>query len=177
MCEFGVYAGGSLEIIATHNPTTEIIGIDSFQGLPPESKHDFHKEGDFADVNYHRIAGYFGMIYPRVRLFRGFSPDVFKAMDDNVRFSFVHVDVDLYNSVKHALDFFLPRMLTGGIMLFDDYKVRSTPGCEIAIREFFETAEIKPNHMQELFFWDYNYHPEEDHLSKPKSHNQFLIVR
>ncbi len=171
MASFGVYMGGSLEVLAKYNPTIDIFGIDSFSGLPKENESiDFHREGEFSDgVNYHNIAGYFKMIYNNVRIVRGFSPDVFKYFDENVRFSFVEIDVDLYQSVMDGLDFFLPRMLTGGIIIVDDFKVRSTPGSEKALNDFFEEhPDTIVQHRQELKYWD---------AENATSHNQYLIIR
>lgn len=169
MATFGVYMGGSLEVIAKFNPTNDVFGIDSFAGVPRESEHDHHREGDFSDgVNYHAIAGYFKMLYNNVRIVRGFSPDVWKYFDENVRFSFVEIDVDMYQSVLDGLDFFLPRMLTGGMILCDDFKVRSTPGSEIAVKEFFDKTEIEVAYRGELKYWD---------AENAKSHHQYLIIR
>lgn len=167
IAEFGVYTGGSLEVLAKHNRTTEIIGIDSFQGLPKPSEHDYHQEGDFSEgVNFQKIYGYFGMMYNNVRLVKGFAPKVWEYFDEHTRFSFVHTDVDLFESVMSALDFFLPRLLTGGIMIVDDYKVRSTPGCEKAITEFFTNHDVSTQFRQEELFY-----------YAGKSHHQYLIRR
>lgn len=139
--EFGVFAGGSLEILARFNPGVDIIGVDSFEGVPAPSAHDVHVEGDFAGVNARNITGYFAMIYPRVRIIKGFIPEVLQVFDPNMRISFAHVDLDMYDSVRHACDFIFPRTIPGGIILFDDYTVRSTPGATKAIDEFFADKE------------------------------------
>lgn len=165
--EFGVFAGGSLEILTKYNPNTEILAFDSFEGLPAPSVHDVHNKGDFREVNIDKINGYFGMLYPRVRIVKGFSPGVFKFAQKS-KFSFVHVDADMYESILHALDFFLPRMLTGGIMLFDDYKVDSTPGCEKAINDFFANES---NLAMVSFAGELKYYED------GPSHNQYLIIR
>lgn len=168
MASFGVYKGGSLEVLAKFNPDSDIIGIDSFEGLPAPSEYDFHAEGDFADVQFNNINGYFKTMHPRVRLFKGFSPWVFTAIED-AQFCFVEIDVDLYQSVKDGLKFFLPRMKKGGVILLDDYKVKSTPGCKIAIDEYMEddTNEDEDcSYAQELKYFD---------GAGEKSHNQYLI--
>lgn len=168
MAEFGCYRGGSLEILAKHNPCSNIFGIDSFDGLPKASEHDFHREGDFADVDFHATAGFFKIMYPNVRLVKGFSPAVFSFFDAHSNFCFAHIDVDLYQSVLDGLDFFVPRMRNGGIILLDDYKQNSTPGCEKAINDFLSRAEITISHSEELKFWN---------SETSESHKQFLIVK
>lgn len=135
MVEFGVYRGGSLEILAKFNPNKTIFGIDSFMGVPaPSNQDNYHKEGDFSDVDYAAISGYFKMLYPNVRIIRGFSPGVFNFFDQpGTAFSFVHVDVDMYQSVMDAIAFFWKRMMPGGMILFDDYGFGSTLGAKTAI--------------------------------------------
>lgn len=167
--EFGVFSGGSLEIIARFNPGKEIIAVDSFSGMPPITEGvDYHKEGDFDGVPFQAINGYFKMMYPNVRIVKGFIPQVFEFFDEHTRFCFSHIDLDLYQSIKDTLDFVLPRTTEGGIILLDDYKVRSTPGCEKAINDFFEEHETEVNYRGELKYWD---------AEDAKSHNQYLIIR
>lgn len=168
LAEFGIYQGGSLEILARFNPGVNILAVDSFEGVPQETEHDYHRLGDFGGVDYHAIGGYFKLAYPTVRIFKGFIPKVFDVMDEHTRFSFVHVDLDMYESIKHSLDFIMPRLLDGGMILLDDYKVRTTPGCEKAIEDFFEAHEIKCQYRRELKLWDTDNAP---------SHKQFLIVK
>lgn len=160
---FGVYKGGSVELLAKFNPQRDIIGIDSFQGLPEATDADLHVKGDFDGVDSSAMTGYFRIMHPNVKLLKGFSPDVFKFFDSNVRFSFVEIDVDMYSSVKDGLDFFFPRMSQGGIILIDDYKQGSTPGCEKAVHEFMSEKTCE-------------YHGELEYY-KGVSHKQYLIVK
>lgn len=160
--EWGVFSGGSLEILAKYNPSVNILAVDSFAGVPKETEHDYHREGDFGGIDFHAIAGYFKMVYPAVRIVRGYIPQVFEYFDEHTRFSFSHVDLDMYESVKHACDFLFPRTLSGGMILFDDYNVRSTPGATKAIDEFFEDKECK--FKGELFYYEGG-----------QSHKQYLV--
>lgn len=161
--ECGVFRGGSLEILAKFNPGIDIIGIDSFEGVPAGNENDFHQEGDFGGLDSRAIIGFFSMMYPTVRIVKSFIPKAFEIFDEHTRFSFAHIDLDMHESVLHACDFIFPRMLTGGMMLFDDYKFKSTPGATKAIDEFFADKECK--FKGELF----NYEGGE-------SHKQFLVV-
>lgn len=161
--EFGSYKGGSGEIIAKACPNRQLFLIDSFQGLPPTTDKDFHAEGEFADVDHLAITGYFKMLYSNVRVLKGFSPGVFDFFDDHARFIFVHADCDLYNSCRDAADFFYPRLMDGGYMLWDDYGFSSCKGAKIFIDEFIES--IDPKFAGELI--------DPDGISS----KQFLIIK
>lgn len=163
ICEFGVFRGGSLEILAKFNPDKQVFGLDSFCGLPKTGEFDLHNEGDFDGVNSTHLSGYFAMIYPNVRIVKGFSPKVFDIFDEHHRFSFLHLDVDVFSSIKDGLDFFFPRINEGGIILIDDFKIRSTPACEKAVLEFMEDKECA-------------YHGEVTDMDG-RTNNQYLIVK
>ncbi len=162
--EWGVFRGGSLEILAKYNPGIDIIAVDSFEGVPEGTSNDYHQQGDFAQgVDVRAITGFFNMVYPGVRIVKGFVPKVFEYFDEHTRFSFSHVDLDMEDSVRHACDFIFPRTLSGGMILFDDYKVRSTPGATKAIDEFFADKECA--FKGELCYYEGG-----------PTHNQFLVV-
>ncbi len=142
--EFGSYKGGSGEIIAKACPNRSLFLIDSFQGLPEtDPEKDFHYQGEFADVDYIGTAGYFKMLYPNVRLLKGFSPSVFDFFDQSVKFTFVHIDCDLFSSCNDAIQFFFPRLMDGGYMIYDDYGFSSCRGVKLCVDEFVENTELK----------------------------------
>lgn len=144
-CEFGVWHGGSLELLARLHPTKKIYGIDGFNGLPKPGIEDVHTEGDFALTEYEfgHLSNWFKYNYPNVEIIKGYSPEVFKLLPDDVQFSFVHCDVDLFSSVNDALDYFFPRMVDGGMMLFDDYGYDTTPGATKALLQFDKPCQYK----------------------------------
>lgn len=164
VAEFGVFQGGVLELLAKLNRGKNVIGIDSFEGLPEATpKDNYHKKGDFSEVDYPAILGYFKTMYRNVELYKGYSPEIFKEITEYRKYSFVHIDVDLYQSVKDGLDFFYPRMVDGGVIICDDIGWESVKGGESALMEFAET--IHPQFKGELFF-----HPGQ-------SQNQYLIIK
>ncbi len=149
--EFGVCKGGSLDLLSKLHPEKFIYGIDSFEGLPEPGKFDtHHHKGDFAltEEELFDLKNYF--YFKEVILLNGFSPEVFKFIPSSEKFAFVHVDVDLYQSVKDALDFFYPRLVQRGMMIFDDYGFGSTPGAKKAIDEW----KGECSYRGELFFAD-----------------------
>lgn len=135
--EVGVYKGGSLSRMARKYPERTVYGIDTFVGMPKPSEEDLHKEDDFSDVEFHIINKWFMDNYKNVHLIRGFFPHVIPQIPVD-RFAFVHVDVDLYQSVKDCCEWFYPRLVTSGIMIFDDYGFPTTPGAKKAVDEYFK---------------------------------------
>lgn len=64
-------------------------------------------------------------------------PNRFKEVSEK-KFSFVHIDVDLYQPIRNSLEFFYNRMLPGGIIVFDDYGFTFFPGAKKAVDEFMQ---------------------------------------
>ena len=102
---------------------------------------DVHRKGDFNDTSLDAVKdllkGHDGIHYCP-----GFFPETAVGLKDE-RFCFVHIDVDIYDSVKAALHFFYDRMAVGGVMIFDDYEMPTCPGVKKAIGEFLEGKKEK----------------------------------
>ena len=45
--------------------------------------------------------------------------------------------MDIYKSVIDCCEFIYPRLLKGGVLIFDDYGFRSCPGAKKAVDYFF----------------------------------------
>ena len=74
------------------------------------------------------------------------SPDRFNEVADR-RFSFLHIDVDLYEPTRDSIAFFYPRMNVGGVIICDDYGFATCPGATKAIDEYLRD---KPEKMMTL---------------------------
>lgn len=150
MAEIGVYKGGSALMIAATDPSRILYACDSFEGLPETSPEDKvegggHSRGDFSDTSLEAVQKLLEP-YKNVEFLKGFFPrsakhDVMEVMD----YSFVHIDVDLYQPTLDSLNFFWDRMVKGGIIVSDDYKMGSTPGVKTAFDEFFKDKEAIVN--------------------------------
>jgi hypothetical protein len=77
---------------------------------------------------------------------QGWIPERFSDIAEN-KFSFVHIDVDLYQPTRDSLAFFYPRMNSGGIIVCDDYGFTSCPG---ATQAADEVLRDKPEKMISL---------------------------
>ena len=114
--EFGVYQGGSAWYLAqvAEAQGRELYLYDTFTGIPFKSEFDSHVPGDFGDTSEERVAE----AIPYAKIIKGVFPD---SLVDMPPIAFVHVDADQYESYKSALAVFVPRMVPGGLMIFDDY--------------------------------------------------------
>lgn len=138
--ECGVYQGATAYLLCAHGTKTQrhVYLFDSFQGISEPKEHDgtYWTEGalsaDLELVNLNLAE--FDNYTPQV----GWIPECFLGVS-TAKFSFVHVDVDLYEPTRDSVEYFYSRLNSGGIMLFDDYGFKSCPGAKKAIDEFFDT--------------------------------------
>jgi len=73
-----------------------------------------------------------------VILNKGWIPDVFKDYPDD-NYSFVHLDVDLYEPTYTALDYFFVRLNKGGVIVYDDYSYSVFPGAKQAVDHYLKS--------------------------------------
>jgi hypothetical protein len=136
LAEVGVAYGASAKLILEYSKNKTLHLFDTFAGLPAPDGSDSAKfqGGDFrSDV--HSVRDYLGTSSAsRVAFHVGLFPAT-TAPVENTTFSFVHLDVDLYQSTLDGLRFFYPRLSPGGILISHDYV--SADGVNRAFQEFF----------------------------------------
>jgi O-methyltransferase len=143
VAEIGVYRGGTARLISKTLPGKNVHLFDTFEGMPQvNSSLDQHKEGDFSDTSIDAVSSYLRDC-PNVVFYKGYFPETAKPIKDK-KFSFVHIDVDIYRSVMDCCEFFYPRLNAGGVMVFDDYGLLSCPGAKKAVDEFFVNKNEYP---------------------------------
>ena len=163
--ECGVYKGSSLltfarflETFCPGDRTRKVIGFDHFKGLAIRSE----KDGADARVSNTpegwNASGFQETLYALVDAFNqdSFVPqrarvelvdgDVsetagrYAAENPGLRISLLHLDMDLYAPTLAALEAFWPRIVTGGVVLFDEFAIREWPGETEAVETFFKGA-------------------------------------
>ena len=80
--------------------------------------------------------------FDRIYLYEGWIPDRFDEVSEK-RFSFVHLDVDLYEPTRDSLEFFFPRLVEDGVIVCDDYGFSQFPGAATAVDEFLVEHKVK----------------------------------
>ncbi len=138
--ECGVFEGASSYLICqrTRHTSKQHHVFDSFQGLsePAEIDGNWWEKGKLSASE--EIVRQNLREFSHVRYYPGWFPERFHEVA-HLKFSFVHIDVDLYQPTKDAVEFFYPRLSVGGVMMFDDYATSTCPGANLAIRTFFGT--------------------------------------
>jgi len=120
--------------------------FDSFQGLPkanPEKDKSFWRESMFNDTSSEAVTRVLSEFRHVVDIRKGWIPDTFVGLDNN-RYAFVHADVDLYQSNLDCCEYFYPRLVAGGVMLFDEYAFAAARGEKDAVDEFFSDKPESP---------------------------------
>lgn len=115
ICEFGVWTGNSLRILANAAPGKEVHGFDSFEGLPSDWRPSFSKGAFKTSVPVFKQAN--------VRLHKGWFdatlPPFIKGLKQPI--SLAHIDCDIYSSTRTVLEHILPRLAPGAVLVFDEY--------------------------------------------------------
>ena len=144
LAEVGVYQGGSAKLICEVKKEKKLYLFDTFTGLPEVSNDDTHfgqkhwHDNEFSNTSLESIKQLLNK-YDDVHIIKGIFPESGKDIVDE-KFSFVHLDVDLYKSTIDSLRFFFPKMVNGGIILIHDYH---SDGIQKAFTEFKAENQIQ----------------------------------
>lgn len=112
--EFGVWEGASADaMLSTLRTNTNLYLFDSFEGLP-ENFEDMHPKGHFAcsvpEFND-----------KRVHIIKGLFSDTLPSWEHKEPLAYIHMDCDLYSSVKTVFDNIGDKMAKDTVIFFDDY--------------------------------------------------------
>lgn len=140
--ELGVYKGGSAMVLRAAAPARWLHVFDTFTGHPParspldSPRH--HEVGRFGDTSRSEVLGRLGGF--RVRDWPG---DIrYTGLLFHARVALAHVDVDLYESTRAAIEMLGPLVVSGGAIIFDDYSDDDCPGAAMAVHEKFTSQGI-----------------------------------
>lgn len=142
--EIGVYQGGSAFELAkvAREKHANLHLFDTFSGMPFADDDDKHRPGEFADTSIDAVKA----LIPDAWLYPGIFPH---TIPDKLRhFSFVHCDVDQFQSTRDVIKVMWPRLVPGGVMWFDDCEL---PPALRAIEQAFQPAELLNGPCGRLF--------------------------
>ncbi len=134
IAEVGAYYGGSAKLICEAKGNRKLHLFDTFDGLPELTEFDnsphFHKSLFVSSLDFVK---HYLVQYDDVFFYKGLFPETSKPIENSM-FSFVHIDVDLYEATAKSLDFFYLRMQKGGVFMIHDY---DESGVKKAVDDFF----------------------------------------
>jgi len=143
VAEGGVFQGDFAEEINRVFPRSRLYLFDTFSGFDErdvalEQKHKYSElgAGHFNSTSEEVVMS--KLPYPDMCVIRkGYFPET--AMDVDEVFCFVNLDFDLYKPILAGLEFFYPRMVSGGVILVHEYFSDSYKGVKQAVKDFAES--------------------------------------
>ena len=148
--ECGCWKGHSAYIISKLiNESGKKINFhifDSFEGLSEATTKDesfYLKDSKEKNRIYKYFASSENIIkdvlkdFNFIKIYKGWIPNRFGEIKDE-KFSFIHIDVDLFEPTFESLKFFYPRLKKGGIIISNVYNSKVFPGEGKAFDEFFK---------------------------------------
>ena len=154
--ELGTHQGLMAKVIyKLMDPKRTLYCLDTFEGfvesdLKVESTiyHSTWQVGNFAPTSPEMVGNYIGdgKTPKNLKLVKGWFPQTFAGLEDK-KWLFVHIDFDLYQPIKSAMELLWPNLLPGGVMVIHDYGCFGFPGAKKAVDEFFETIGLTPMNL------------------------------
>jgi O-methyltransferase len=144
--EVGVFQGDFAQLINHHLPSRTLYLFDTFEGFDPDDVAEEAEQGtsDIPHAFEHTSAelALSKLEHPeRAVVKKGWFPG--SAADlSGERFCFVSLDVDLYRPMAAALEWFYPRLSSGGYLFVHDYNNDQYRGVKKALRQFADASDM-----------------------------------
>lgn len=148
--EIGSWRGGSGTLIARAiagaagargsadaTPARRIILADTFAGVVKAGERDtYYKGGEHANTSVDLVRGLLDRAgVPEVELLPGIFPEDRGDEIADRRFALCHIDVDVYQSARDSFEWAWPRMVSGGVVVFDDFGFYGCEGVTAYVHE------------------------------------------
>jgi O-methyltransferase len=138
--EIGVWRGGTGCLMAKRAQLiysdAKVYLCDTFRGVIKVSDRDPHyQEGWHATPKDHVDTLIAQLEITNARVLSGIFPDETGHMLKDRKISLCHIDVDIYLSALHIVEWVWPRMPIGGILVFDDYGFAAHDGITDLVNE------------------------------------------
>jgi len=155
--ELGVHAGLTLKLIHhLMDPAKTLYGLDTFAGFDERdlaaersAYADQRTSYAFAPTSVAAVMALLGNP-ANVKLIPGWFPATFEGLEP-LRWRFAHIDFDLYEPTKRALETIWPRLVPGGIALIHDYGCLGFPGVKMAVDQFAAAVGVFPVQLSDTW--------------------------
>ena len=143
-----------IRLFASHFDGRHYHIFDSFEGLSEPKEQDAISRNEYGEMGVHCQPGgaFLGTLevvkatlsdYPVIEYHQGWIPESLLNVPDR-RYKFVHLDLDLYEPIKGALEYFYPRMVQSGAIVIDEYAIPRWPGAKKAVDEYCSEHDLAP---------------------------------
>ncbi|HQW83915.1 MAG TPA: TylF/MycF/NovP-related O-methyltransferase [Ferruginibacter sp.] len=142
--EVGVWRGGTAGIMARQlnilKSNANLYLADTFEGVAKAGEQDsFYTGGEHKDTSRHIVEDVLKNKsgYAHYKILKGIFPeDTADKILVSEQFGLCHIDVDVYSSAKDIVEWVWPKLITGGIVVFDDYGFHSCTGVTKLVEEY-----------------------------------------
>lgn len=126
VAEVGVFRGNFSASINTCFPDKTLYLFDTFEGFRSEEAEQERKNDNctekfieiFKDTSVDKVLGKMPYV-EKIIVKKGLFPESLQGLEET--FSFVSIDVDFKQSIYDCLDYFYPRLESGGYIFVHDY--------------------------------------------------------
>lgn len=141
LIEVGIWRGGSGALIAKR---AKLSGIkdnvylcDTFSGVVKAGNKDSkYKGGEHADTLEETVEEVVSRLkLDNINILVGVFPEETSKFIREKTFRFCHIDVDVYQSAKDIVEWLWPKLVIGGMVVFDDYGFKKCDGVTHFVNE------------------------------------------
>ena len=145
--EVGTYQGGSAYFIAdafrAHSITDFRFHVfDTFEGHPADAVTALdpgQTPGHFAETGFEAVRDYLSP-FANVELHKGDVLQTLPSLPES-KYRLVHLDTDLYLPTRTCLEYFEPRLSSGGVVVLDDYSAKRCTGVREAVDTYLAESD------------------------------------
>lgn len=139
--EVGVWKGGTAFLLAKANESKSTIYLcDTFEGVVKAGENDsIYKGGEHSDTSLEEVKSLLvenGIT--NFEILKGIFPEETSAQIKEEQFKICHIDVDVYQSAKDIFEWVWPKLILGGVVVFDDYGFAACEGITQLVNEILE---------------------------------------
>jgi O-methyltransferase len=147
--EIGVWRGGTAALIAKKlsilSSQATLYLADTFSGVVKATEKDAsYHGGEHADTSVEVVTKLLSGKYDKIKILQGIFPEeTSQYVDNQHKFVFCHIDVDVYQSAKDIVDWIWDKLVVGGIIVFDDYGFPTCTG----VTKYVNEQDGKPDRL------------------------------
>lgn len=146
--EVGVWRGGSGALIAKKvelsGSEEKVYLCDTFAGVVKTSNKDpYYNDKAHSDTSLSVVESLISEIdVKNVKILKGVFPEETGLHIEDKKIKFCHIDVDVYHSAKDIFTWVWPKLVVGGILIFDDYGFKSCVGVTQLVNELKDRKDL-----------------------------------